>query len=74
MPSQYTLTEEQTRILNEQFIPLFLNAPRAERKEKRKEIMQDAVKAISPVGIDNATLLKLETVSKVILGLRWTLI
>ena len=55
-------------IVNEKFIPLFLNAPRAERKQKRREILWDAVNAISPVGMDNKTLLKLETVSKVILG------
>ena len=56
------------------FIPLFLNAPRAERKQKRKEILWDTVNAISPVGIDNTTLLKLETVSKVIFGIGWMLI
>ena len=69
MASQYKLTKEQTQTLNEKFVPLFLNAPGAERKHKRKEILQDVVNAISPVGIDNVTLLKLETVSKVILGL-----
>ena len=69
MASQYKLTEEQTQTLSEKFVPLFLNAPRAERKQKRREILRDAVNAISPVGIDNTTSLKLETVSKVILGL-----
>ena len=74
MASQYKLSEEQTQTLHEKFVPLFLNAPRAERKQKRKEILQDAVNAISPVGIDNTTLLKLETVSKVIFGIGWMLI
>ena len=51
-----------------------MNAPRAERKQRRKEILWDAVNAISPVGIDNVTLLKLEIVSKVIFGIGWMLI
>ena len=55
MASQYKLSEEQTQTLHEKFVPLFLNAPRAERKQKRKEILWDAVNAISSVGIDNAT-------------------
>ena len=68
MASQYKLSKEQTQTLHAKFVPLFLNAPRAEKKQKRREILQDAVNAISTVGMDNKTLLKLETVSKVILG------
>ena len=65
MPAQYILTEEQTQKLTENFVPLFVDAPR----DKRRDILRDGVEAIAPVGIDVAALLKLEAVSKAILAL-----
>lgn len=70
MPTKYILTEEQSQKLTEEFVPLFVGAPKAERKQ----ILRDAVEAIATVGINNATLLKLEAVSEAIFALGWMLI
>lgn len=59
MPSKCVLTAEQSQELLQNHAPAFAEAS----KKERKKVLQKAVKAIAPPGIETSMLLRLENVS-----------